>query len=205
MASGDRLDRRAVVSAAARIADAEGVSALTLSRLAKEVDRHVASLYTHVKGIDGLHREVALLAQREIGEELWRAAVGRSGEEALMALAGAYRDYVRRHPGRYDVLTRYRPRDDDEFRSNARHVAEPIRATLRSFGLGEREVFHAHRAFSAAIRGLAVPEAAGGYEDANADETFRQIVALFVLGLTSGRWPRLSPPPPRKQRTPAAS
>ncbi|MGR6998488.1 hypothetical protein ACU686_10985 [Yinghuangia aomiensis] len=70
MAGGERLDRTAVITAAARLADAEGVGALTLSRLARALDRHVASLYTHVEGIDGLYRDVALLTQRELGARL---------------------------------------------------------------------------------------------------------------------------------------
>ncbi|NUU24221.1 MAG: TetR/AcrR family transcriptional regulator [Streptomycetaceae bacterium] len=191
MAGGDRLDRAAVISAAARLADEEGVARLTLSRLARALDRHVASLYTHVDGIDGLYRQVALLTQREIGDRLWQAAMGRSGAEAIMALAEAYREYVLRHPGRYEVLVRYHhPADDDQFRANAQYVAEPIRASLRSFGLGPAEVSSALQVFSASIRGLCLNEAVGWHADKKGPEqALRQFVALFTTGLTSGAWP----------------
>lgn len=192
MAGGERLDRTAVISAAARLADAEGVGALTLSRLARALDRHVASLYTHVKGIDGLYRDVALLTQRELGARLWQAAVGRSGPDAILALAEAYRGYVVRYPGRYEVLVRYHhPADDEEFQANAQYVAEPIRASLRSFGLGPAEVSSALQVFSASIRGLCLNESVGFHGDKRQgpEHTLRQFVALFTTGLTSGTWP----------------
>ena len=78
---------------------------------------------------------------------------------------------------------------DPRVLEGARYLAEPIRATLRGFGLDDEQVRHAHRAFSAAIRGFLVAEAQGAYP-IDADVTFDQIVDLFVLALEGGNWPR---------------
>jgi AcrR family transcriptional regulator len=186
----DTLDRRTVIEVAADLADREGWRAVTLSRVAREVDRHVTSLYTHVDSVEGLRRDVALLALEELGDRLWQAALGRSGEDALVALAHVYRDYQRERPGRGLATLNYWSDNDAGFMEAGLRAAEPLRATLRSFGLDGVQVVHAHRAFTAAVRGFSVAEAAGQYRDeASAAETFDQIVALFVTALRSGKWP----------------
>ncbi|MBV8949573.1 MAG: WHG domain-containing protein, partial [Actinobacteria bacterium] len=178
-----------VVRTAADIADREGWASVTLSRVARELHRHVTSMYTHVDSVDELRRKVALLAAAEMGDLLWTAALGRTGADALTAVADVYRTYPREHPGRSEALITYGSRDD-EFIALAARMSEPLRATLRSYGLDDRQVEHAHRVFSATLRGFSTGEAVGLYEThGDADETYRQILALFGLALENGKWP----------------
>ena len=176
---------------AADLADRDGWLALSLSSVAREVDRHVTSLYGHVDGLDGLRRAVTLLALQELGDVLWRAALGRSGADALEAIATAYRDYVRKHPGRSASLLAAHPSGDEEMSALQLRSAEPAYATFRSFGLDQTAAIHAHRIFAATVRGFAVAEANGVYRgDAeSANTTFLHLVQLFVTALESGTWP----------------
>src|SRR6185312_1842483 len=108
------LSRAAVVETAARLADRDGYDALTLGAVAAEVGVRPPSLYNHVDGLAGLRRELALAGLTELGERIRDAAVGRAGEDALLALAAAYRAYAREHPGVYPALQRAPdPGDDD--------------------------------------------------------------------------------------------
>jgi AcrR family transcriptional regulator len=116
------LDRDRVVDAATAIADAEGVGAVTLARVAADLGVRSPSLYNHVDGLDGLRRAIALRALRELHDTLRDAATGRAGAEALVALAEAYRDYARAHPGRY-ALTQ----------TDAIHATRAFRATVHGF------------------------------------------------------------------------
>ena len=50
------LDRARVVAAAGDIADAEGLEAVTLARVAQQLGVRSPSLYNHVAGRDGLLR-----------------------------------------------------------------------------------------------------------------------------------------------------
>ena len=95
MARRPKLDKRALVYAAADLVNTEGVEALSLSRLAGQLGVRTPSLYNHVDGLPGFHRELALLSARSLGDLLADAAIGKSGPEALSALAQAYRDYVK--------------------------------------------------------------------------------------------------------------
>lgn len=185
------LDRKTLAFVAADIADRDGLLKLTLSNVARAVGRHVSSLYGHVDGLDALRREVALLTLDELGTALWEAALGRSGETALRALAAVQRRYILEHPGRSEALLTYQRNDDQEMVQLGRRMAEPFYATLRSFGLDDDAVVQAHRTISALLHGLAVKETAGLYgKAAAADETFEQAIGLFVDALTRGSWPR---------------
>ena len=100
------LSTAAVVAAAAEIADAEGLDRLTLARVAAAAGVRTPSLYNHVESLDDVRRRVALLALADLADALRDAAVGRAGDDALAAMADAYRAYARRHPGRYAATQR---------------------------------------------------------------------------------------------------
>ena len=183
------LTPEAVVTTALDVADHEGFAAVTLASVARRLGCHVTSLYTHVDSIDDLHTRMLLTAQSSLARSLWEAALGRSGPDALYALAGVYREFGRAHPEQIRLLFAGATTTDSRVADGASYMSEPVRATLRGFGLDDEQVRHAHRAFSAAIRGFAVAEAQGAYA-ADADVTFDQIVDLFVQALESGSWPR---------------
>ncbi len=189
-APGPNLDRATLVRAAADLADADGWSRLTLSAVAEQVDRHVSSLYTHVANLADLRLQVGLLAIDELSDEVWRAALGRSGGDALTAIATVERDFSRAHPGRIAAINAFSGRDDPEFSARGTRLAEPIRATFVSFGLDEEQVAVAHKVFSAAVRGLVQSEIQTPAGRDDADEALEQTVDLFVSALETGSWPR---------------
>ena len=188
--AGPFLDKATLVRAAADLADHDGWSRLTLSGAAQAVDRHVSSLYTHVDGLDDLRREVALLAIDELADEVWRAALGRSGGDALTAIATVERDFSRAHRGRIAAINAYSAVGDPDFRARGARLAEPIRATLAGFGLDPEQVAIAHRVFSASVRGLSQAGTDTAADRRDADDALTQTVELFVTALDSGAWPR---------------
>ena len=108
------LDPEAVVSAAAGLADAEGLEAVTLARLAGRLGVRAPSLYTHVAGLPDLRRRLATRGARELAAALQTAVAGRAGSDALAAAAGVYRTYAREHPGTYAATQRAADLDDPE-------------------------------------------------------------------------------------------
>lgn len=187
--SGRTLTPDAVVAAALALGDAEGLDAVTLAGVARELGCHVTSLYTHVDSLQDLLIRMALVTQSELADELWQAALGRSRSDALRALADVYRRFGEARPQQVRLLFSGAVVDDPRFTEGATRLSEPLWATLRSFGLEGDQVLHAHRAFSATIRGFVLGESGGTLPQAEADETFRQIVELFVGALESGAWP----------------
>ncbi len=191
VAATDYLDRVTLVRVAADLADEAGWSKLTLSAVAKAVDRHVTSLYAHVDSLAALRREVALLATEELADAVWKAVLARTREDALRAIATVYRSFSLEHPGRAAAILSIDYRNDPGFAATAERLAEPVQATLRSFGLGEEQVHIAHRVFSATVRGLTLAVHSDEHTpDPIRDETFDQAIALFATALASGAWPR---------------
>lgn len=94
------LTARRIVDAAVGIADAEGLSALTMRRVAEELGVGAMSLYTYVPGKD----ELVFLMIEAVTGELPREGGEEGGwRERLEAMARSYWDLHRRHPWLVDV------------------------------------------------------------------------------------------------------
>jgi AcrR family transcriptional regulator len=179
------LDHDRVVTAAADIADAEGLDAVTLARIAAQLGVKSPSLYNHVAGRDGLVHGVALLGLGELAATLREAAVGRAGRDALLATAEAYRRFVKEHPGRYAAGAVVAPEPGDAaHRAAGAAVLDVMSGVLRAWELADDERTHALRAFRAAVHGFATLEAAGGFGlKLDVDASFARLVTALAAGL----------------------
>jgi AcrR family transcriptional regulator len=182
------LDREQVVDAAVAIADAEGLEAVTLARVAAALGVRSPSLYNHVEGRDGLLRGVAARSTRELATALRRAATGRSGADAVAAVAQAQRDYARTHPGRYAATVAAPAPGDAEHEAAAADAVDVLESVLGGAGLEGDDVIHAVRALRSAVHGFAALEASGGFGLAvDPDDSFRRLVHAVATGLAVGR------------------
>jgi AcrR family transcriptional regulator len=157
------LTPRLVVEAALAIVDESGVDALTLTRVADRTGVAPPSLYKHVPGLPALRRLVRLRVLAEFDEAIRAATLGRAGEEALRALAIAYRGYLQAHPHRYPFLEAAPEPGDAEDQAVAARVVEVPFAALRGYGLTGSAAVHATRCLRAAIHGFTRLEATGGF------------------------------------------
>jgi len=179
------LDTAAVVEAAAKLADAEGLEAVTLARLAAALGVRSPSLYAHVEGLEDLRRRLGARGARELAAELARAAAGRAGSDALSAVAHAYLAYARTHPGSYAAAQRAREiQNDQEAVAAATAVMEVVLAVLRGYDLVGDDAVHAARTIRVALHGFVSLEADGGFAIAlSLDETFEFLLATLDRGL----------------------
>jgi AcrR family transcriptional regulator len=178
------LDAEAVVTAAAAVADADGLQAVTLARLAETLGVRPPSLYAHVAGLPDLRRRLAARGARELAAALQSAAAGRAGGDALEAAAAAYRAYAREHPGTYAAVQRGPELDDPEAAAAATQVVDVMLAILRGYGLEQEEALHAARIVRAALHGFVVLEAGEGFRiPLDLDETFSRLLAVLDHGL----------------------
>ena len=100
------LTRETVVMTALEMVDADGAdgfSGLTLSAVAARAGVAVPSLYKHVASLADLRRALSLVAVRDLTRVSAEATIGRSGDEAVSALAHALRDFAKKHPARYSA------------------------------------------------------------------------------------------------------
>lgn len=187
MARRPGLDKARVVQAAAELVDAEGIDALSLSRLAERLGVQTPSLYNHVDGLAGLTRELHLLNARVLGERLTQAAIGKSGAEAVAGIAQVYRAYVKESPGVYLISQRSAARQapaDLELQAVEDRIVQVALAVVASFGLVGEDGLHAVRALRSTVHGFATLEIAGGFGlPLDCDESFRRLIAIVIRGM----------------------
>jgi AcrR family transcriptional regulator len=178
------LDTARVVAQAAAIADSDGLAEVTLARVAQALGVRAPSLYNHVDGLPGMLRLLTLLSLGELTDVMRDAAVGRSGADALRAVAHAYRGYASEHPGRYASTVRAPSPDDEELFAAGSRAVEVIIAVLGAWGFGGDEVLHRVRVVRSALHGFISIEAEGGFGlELSIDESFELVLETLVGGL----------------------
>nr|WP_246803484.1 TetR-like C-terminal domain-containing protein [Cellulomonas hominis] len=164
-----------------------GFADLTLAKVAAEAGVATPSLYKHVGSLAALRREVAVLAVRDLTEAVVRASLGRSGPEAVRALASAMRDFAHAHPGRYAaVQVAADPADpaDADLAAAGAEVVGVMAAVLRGFDLPEDRAVDAVRAVRAGVHGFVTLELGGGFRlPQDLDRSFAVLVDMLVAGV----------------------
>jgi hypothetical protein len=144
------------------------------------------SLYNHVASLEDVRRRLALRGLEELGAAMRDAAVGRARDDALIAMAHAYRDYATRHPGRYAATQRAPAEEDPDLVAAATRAVEVLLAILRGYGLEGDDAIHAARAVRSALHGFVALETGGGFGLPVAlDTSFDRMVAAVARGLRS--------------------
>jgi AcrR family transcriptional regulator len=168
---------------------ATGFADLTLAKVAAEAGVATPSLYKHVGSLAALRREVAVVAARDLRAELVDRTLGRSGPDALRALAHGMRAYAHAHPGRYAaVQVAPDPEDpaDAELAVAGGEVVALMIAVLHGFDLPEERGVDAVRAVRAGVHGFVTLELGGGYRlPQDLDRSFAVLVDLLVAGVTA--------------------
>jgi AcrR family transcriptional regulator len=178
------LTTDAVVDAAARLADTEGLDQVTLARLAAELKIRPSSLFTHIHGLADLHRHLQLRGLQELTAQVGRAAIGRAGADAVMATAIAVRQFAQEHPGLYVASLPATPAQDPELTGVAERFVGVFFDTVRQYGFEGEEAIHAVRGLFSAIHGFIMLERALTFGmPIDTDESFRWLVQHYVASL----------------------
>ena len=180
-----KLSREVIVNAALTFLDREGWDALTINALAAQLGTKGPSLYNHVSSLDDLRRSVRKRVVGDIIEMLGRVGQGRTRDDAVLVMAGAYRSYAHHHPGRYSAFTRMPlGGDDPEFTDATRAAAGPVIAVLASYGLDGEDAFHAALEFWSAMHGFVLLEMTGAMNGiADTDTVFSDMVMRLAAGM----------------------
>ncbi|WP_306206709.1 TetR/AcrR family transcriptional regulator [Actinoplanes sp. RD1] len=180
-----------VVAAGAALADEIGFANLTMGLLAERVGVKTPSLYKHVASLEALQHGIASQARAELIDTAARAAVGKSGAEAIRAFATAWRRWALDHPGRYAATVRAPTTEDDE--EDRRLANEGLRIMydiLAGLDLHGSRLTDAARVLRSALHGFATLESAGGFGlPRDVDRSFAFLVDTLIAGLRANNSP----------------
>ena len=179
-----RLSRDSIVNAALTFLDREGWDALTINALANQLGTKGPSLYNHVNSLEDLRRTVRMRVVGDIIEMLNTVGQGRTRDDAVTAMASAYRSYAHHHPGRYSAFTRMPlGGDDPEFTDATRAAAAPVISVLGSYGLDGEAAFYAALEFWSAMHGFVLLEMTGAMNGVDTDLVFTDMVMRLATGM----------------------
>ena len=167
------------------MADEVGLGQLTLTALAQRLGVRQPSLYKHIDSLAGLQRSIAMQAKVQLGDVLGRAAVGRSGADAITAMSGAYREWALRYPARYQASMVMPDPDDVEHNEVTLGAITVIADVLTAYQLQGDDAIDAIRAFRSTLHGFVTLEAQGSFAmSADTNRSFDRMVAGFVVALS---------------------
>src|ERR1700759_5214622 len=97
--------RQQILDAARTVAEAEGWAAVTSRRLADAIGYTQPVLYSHFPGgKTEIMRTVALAGFAELTAATRAAMGGKTGRQAVAAVAGGYLDFTAAHPALYEAM-----------------------------------------------------------------------------------------------------
>ncbi|HEY2420897.1 MAG TPA: WHG domain-containing protein [Neobacillus sp.] len=179
------LDLPTILEAAGEIADQFGMQEVTLANLAKKLNIRPPSLYNHFDGLPGLRKKMAVYGINMVHDELTQAAIGVSGNAAVIAISKAYVNFARKHPGIYEAtLLAPDPEDEDIQLAGAKIVDLSVRV-LQAYELQGDQALHAVRGLRSILHGFSSLEQRGGFKLAlDLDESLIIIIRAFLNGLS---------------------
>jgi AcrR family transcriptional regulator len=183
------LTREAVVAAAIAIADAEGLAAVSIRRVAAELGARTMTLYSYIERKEDL---LALMVDEIGAEVLVDGPLPEDWREALLLMAGLERAAVRRHPWRVDLIASRVAVGPN----GLRHVEQKL-AAFDGLGLDRLAAWRCLAAFNDYMTGFVVRESLerGAPRREGINDAERAAVAEpYIRELVdSGEFPRLAP------------
>ena len=171
---------------AATIADAEGIDAVSLQRIANDAGVKQPALYRHVTGIEELWKLLALRARQLLATELSAAVTGLSRDSAVLAVAVAWREFVIQHPGLYSATDRVPSVGDKDIEDSLAEVIRSLYLALADYNLSDDVRAHCARSVRSALHGFCVLEKDNGHPEPYAlQASLENLVQLLCRGISS--------------------
>jgi AcrR family transcriptional regulator len=172
----ERLTRDRVVEAALRVMDEEGLEAVSMRRVAREVGVEAMSLYNHVRDKDDLIDGICVRVMRDFRF----ADADRPWDERARASAREWRRVLRLHP---NVITLFSERRKPLTDPDALRPMEHALGLLHEAGLSDRDAARMFNVIGGYIMGSVMMEVGQMFSAGTLDEEMPDVeLARRVLG-----------------------
>jgi AcrR family transcriptional regulator len=182
---------QALLAAGERLAEREGVDALSVRRLANEVGTTTRAVYSLFGSMDGFVVALGARAFELLGGAVAALADTKDPVSDLVAAGLVFREFSLSHPSLFriavqrtavptDLVAQFRPAAVAAMAELERRVARVHEVD----GLGGRSVHDAASQFHALCEGLAALELRGMLDGAGAEAFWRSALSALVAGFT---------------------
>lgn len=181
-----KLDRQIIVAAAAEIADLNGLDNITLTAVSERLGVRKPSLYNHVNGLPELKGQLAIWGTDQLRAKISEVAIGKARQDAIMAIADAYRLFAHQRPGLYKAIVSSPDRDNLELKVAIQKMMAVISQVLEPYGLAASDKTHALRGLRSLMHGFASLEEAGWFAaPIDREESYQCLINTFIRGIES--------------------
>ena len=182
------INKDTIVAKAIEIIERTKTPAISMREIADELGIKTPSLYNHIKSMNELFIAVSFYAAEELKQIQLASIKGKGREEALFALAAAYRKFAKEHTGLYKVTIALPNLPEDILAQAAAAIADPIFLVLQKFEQSEEQSIHWQRILRSIIHGFLMQEEAGFFQHhpANVETSYQMAIRCFINGLHAG-------------------
>lgn len=177
------LTKETVIDAAVALIEKNGVASFSLRNLASALEIRVSSLYNHISGQNELLTEVGTRAVTLLTAMEEEAIAGKETDDALFALADAYRLFAVEHPELYRLIMGVHILRLTVLETEIKKIVAPILTVLSGYGLPEDRQMHYQRILRSIMHGFYAHESTGGFTYTQIDrETSYRLAIQCVAG-----------------------
>jgi AcrR family transcriptional regulator len=178
-----RLDRDRILSAAAEIADTDGLETVNVARLARHLRVKITTIQRCLPDSTTIRDALATRALSELIELIRDVTRGREGRDALQAFAHGLRTYAQARPGRYLSIIRGGHGRQAVVSTLRQSLLRSVAAMLESYGLDGDAALDISRCVLAAIQGFIVVELSGGVGSPfEVDQSYQRLLDMLDAG-----------------------
>ena len=182
------LSKEKIVLAAKEILQRDGFEGFSLRVLAESLEVKAASLYKHFESMDELTLAVALNVYEEF-EQLQQQSVAKAKtrQEALLALAMAFREFGDGHPSFYHLLLILPKLEGEKLDYVATKLYAPVAQVIKLYKLDDEAKAHWCHIFMATVVGFMVGNGSGmsKFSVVNPVMSFRLAIRNIISALES--------------------
>ena len=175
------LTEEIIIGTSARLIAEKCWQNFSLHGLAAELGIKTASLYNHIPNSKKLVAKVGESVLYDLKQSIRDSTEGKTGLEAVEALASAYRRFALENPELYQLILLIPELDDDDFSNAGRTLMADLYSKLSPFCPTREEQVHAGRMLRSCMHGFISLEHAGFFRSAvDIEDSYGYVIHSFI-------------------------
>lgn len=178
-----KTSRDELIGIAHGLVQSGGAEALTVSAVAQAAGVKAPSLYKHFADRSALLRLVEISVLHELESALRRNTRGHTPQARIRSMAGAYRDFAREYPRRYEIIYSRDAAEHPQIIEACRFAAQPLFEELQRACLAANRILPLSRTLTAFLHGFVTMEIANAFHlGGSLDEAFEDGLETLLGG-----------------------
>ncbi len=176
------LTKELIIEAAVALIEEKGLVNFSLRNLASSLGVQVSSLYNHIEGQNDLLAETGFCAVNMLTECEENAIQGKAKDEALFALADAYRLFAKEHTELYRIIMGAHTLNIPVLEKASETIVQPILRVITDYGIAGDMQIHYQRMLRSVMHGFFAHENVGGFSlsSVNRDESYKIAISCVA-------------------------